>query len=133
MYMYCMSLWASYAATLKPPLSVHYSHTHMHTHTHTHARTHARTHTHTHTHTHTRTQGYGEEEGSDYDEKGGSRPGMGGGAMATSKHKTRTISVNPTQGFQYSDFYFVSLLYTCTALLQYVHVCAMFAGLLLNA
>ena len=37
----------------------------------------------------------------------------GGGDTVTkdklcAKHKSRTISINPTEGFQYSDVYFVS-------------------------
>lgn len=46
-------------------------------------------------------KGYGEEEDSEYE-------GMGGGAgvMRSGKHKSRTISVNPTEGFRYSDVYF---------------------------
>ena len=52
-------------------------------------------------------QGYGEEEEREWYDEDGSNG-------RTGKHKSRTISVNPTEGFQYSDVYFVSRL---TALL----------------
>ena len=54
-------------------------------------------------------QGYGNQEEDDMDGWG-----AGGPADASSKdklaakHKSRTISINPTEGFQYSDVYFVS-------------------------
>ena len=55
-------------------------------------------------------QGYGNQEEDDLDGWG-----AGGATETTSKeklaakHKSRTISINPTEGFQYSDVYFVSL------------------------
>ena len=48
-------------------------------------------------------RGYGEEEDWEYADQ------LGGGANAapkSSKHKTKTVSINPTAGFQYSDIYF---------------------------
>lgn len=47
-------------------------------------------------------RGYGEEEDWDFSDNV-----AGSGLMVkSSKHKTKTISINPTQGFQYSDMYF---------------------------
>ena len=46
-------------------------------------------------------QGYGEEDEREWFDEDGSNGRLG-------KHKSRTISVNPTEGFRYSDVYFVS-------------------------
>ncbi len=67
-------------------------------------------------------RGYGEEEDRDFsyyqypNQWGGpgggggggdgGTPGGGNGQLRSSKHKTKTVSVNPTEGFQYSDIYF---------------------------
>ena len=47
-------------------------------------------------------RGYGEEEDWEYaDQVGGA-----GLPPRSTKHKTKTVSINPTAGFQYSDIYF---------------------------
>ena len=49
-------------------------------------------------------RGYGEEDDWEYaDQQGGGPPSS---LTKTSKHKTKTVSINPTAGFQYSDIYF---------------------------
>jgi hypothetical protein len=48
-------------------------------------------------------RGYGEEEDWEYADQVG---GANNGAAKSSKHKTKTVSINPTEGFQYSDIYF---------------------------
>ena len=48
-------------------------------------------------------RGYGEEEDWDFYEQVGGASGL---PLKSSKHKTKTITVNPTAGFQYSDMYF---------------------------
>ena len=45
-------------------------------------------------------RGYGEDEDSEYDHSSNTP------INKSSKHKTNTISINPTEGFQYSDLYF---------------------------
>ena len=49
-------------------------------------------------------RGYGEEE--DWDFEGGTRFSGEQQPPRSSKHKTKTVCVNPTEGFQYSDIYF---------------------------
>ena len=51
-------------------------------------------------------KGYGEEEDSEYEGIGGGGGGGVAAAVRSAKHKSRTISVNPTEGFRYSDVYF---------------------------
>ena len=48
-------------------------------------------------------RGYGEEEDWEYADQMGT---VNNGAPKSSKHKTKTVSINPTEGFQYSDIYF---------------------------
>lgn len=52
-------------------------------------------------------RGYGEEDDWEYEEA--ATRGAGGTmnqGHRSSKHKTKTVSINPTEGFQYSDIYF---------------------------
>lgn len=48
-------------------------------------------------------RGYGEEDDWEYADQMG---GMASLVWRSSKHKTKTVSINPTAGFQYSDIYF---------------------------
>lgn len=48
-------------------------------------------------------RGYGEEDDWEYADQPGGTPIQG---FRSSKHKTKTVTVNPTEGFQYSDIYF---------------------------
>lgn len=55
-------------------------------------------------------QGYGNQEEDDMDGWGAGGGGdVGSKDKLSAKHKSRTISINPTEGFQYSDVYFVRL------------------------
>ena len=54
-------------------------------------------------------QGYGNQEEDDLEGWGAGGGGeVGAKDKLSAKHKSRTISINPTEGFQYSDVYFVS-------------------------
>ena len=53
-------------------------------------------------------QGYGNQDESDYEDGGYGGNGAVMKDKLSAKHKSRTISINPTEGFQYSDVYFVS-------------------------
>ena len=64
-------------------------------------------------------QGYGNQEEDDMDGWGAGGGGdVGSKDKLSAKHKSRTISINPTEGFQYSDVYFVRLLFLDCAIFR---------------